>query len=227
MINLLSWHGGCNLTTCYGYSNISPPETGIQKTNTMPLNNASLGWLLALGIYDFDTWQHSRRVANIALSLARREDIKNKTSENVWYGALLHDIGKIYIPQKILQKPDKLVEEEWQIVKKHPTHAHDMLSTQNNIPSINDVVYCHHERWDGDGYPRGLRGNDIPIAARLFAVVDVWDALGSDRPYRPAWSQEKVREYIEKESGKHFDPRIADIFLKMDLDALHTTGKVH
>jgi HD-GYP domain-containing protein (c-di-GMP phosphodiesterase class II) len=159
--------------------------------------------------------------------LARRDDNKNKTSENVWYGALLHDIGKIYIPQKILQKPDKLAEDEWQLIKQHPTHAHDMLSTQQYIPSINDVVYCHHERWDGAGYPQGLRGDDIPIAARLFAVVDVWDALGSDRPYRPAWSQARVRDYIEKESGKHFDPQIANTFLKMDLDALQTEGKVH
>ncbi len=193
----------------------------------MPLNNASLGWLLALGIYDFDTWEHSRRVANIALSLARKGGNKNKPSENVWYGALLHDIGKIYVPQKILQKPGRLADDEWQIIKQHPTHAHDMLSTQKYMPAINDVVYCHHERWDGGGYPRGLRGEDIPIAARLFTVVDVWDALGSDRPYRPAWSQVKVREYIDRESGKHFDPRVADSFLQMDLDSIRAEGKVH
>lgn len=193
----------------------------------MPLNNASLGWLLALGIYDFETWEHSRRVANVALSLARNGGIKNKSGENVWYGALLHDIGKIYIPQKILQKPDHLADEEWQIVKQHPTHANDMLSTQKYIPSINDVVYSHHERWDGAGYPQGLSGEDIPIAARLFAVVDVWDALCSDRPYRPAWSQNRVRTYIENESGKHFDPRIADIFLQLDLAAAQAKSKSH
>ncbi|MEK6256889.1 MAG: HD-GYP domain-containing protein [Chloroflexota bacterium] len=184
------------------------------------LDNTSLGWLVALGIYDFSTWKHSRRVAEVASALARLRKVKEEMRELIWYGALLHDIGKIYIPQKILQKPDTLSEPEWKLMRRHPVFAYNLLTTNKSIAIIKNVAYCHHEKWDGSGYPRGLKGDEIPLAARIFAVVDVWDALRSDRPYRRAWSEGKVRDYIGSESGTHFDPQIADSFLGMELGSI-------
>ena len=192
------------------------------ENNMMPkpnliLDNTSLGWLVALGIYDFTTWKHSRRVAEVASTLARLRKVKEEIRELIWYGALLHDIGKIYIPQKILQKPDSLSDEEWKLMRRHPVYAYNLLTTNKSIAVIKNIAYCHHEKWDGSGYPRGLKGEEIPLAARIFAVVDVWDALRSDRPYRKAWSEDKVRHYIGDESGTHFDPQIVGSFLDMDI----------
>lgn len=188
----------------------------IPKPNLI-LDNTSLGWLVALGIYDFSTWKHSRRVAEIASALARLRKVSKEIRELIWYGALLHDIGKIYIPQKILQKPELLSKPEWKLMRRHPVFAYNLLTTNKSIAIIKNVAYCHHEKWDGSGYPRGLKGKEIPMAARIFAVVDVWDALRSDRPYRKAWSENKVRNYIGSESGTHFDPQIANSFLGMDI----------
>ena len=134
---------------------------------------------------------------------------------HVRWGALLHDIGKIGIPDQILHKPGKLTEEEWEIMKKHPEYAFDVLSSIDYLSPSLDIPRYHHERWDGSGYPEGLEGEDIPLAARIFAVVDVWDALRSDRPYRKAWSDQKAREYLREQAGKEFDPRIVDAFLDM------------
>jgi HD-GYP domain-containing protein (c-di-GMP phosphodiesterase class II) len=128
-------------------------------------------------------------------------------------GAILHDIGKIGIPDQILLKPRALNTEEWEIMRRHPQHAFELLK---KIPFLNpaiDIPYRHHERWDGTGYPDGLKGEEIPLTARIFAVVDVWDALLSDRPYRKAWAKEKAIEYIREQSGKHFDPQIVETFL--------------
>jgi HD-GYP domain-containing protein (c-di-GMP phosphodiesterase class II) len=130
-------------------------------------------------------------------------------------GALLHDMGKLGIPDAILQKPDKLTDEEWKIMRKHPQFAYDMLSRVEYLKAALDIPYCHHEKWDGSGYPRGLKGEEIPVAARIFAVVDVWDALTSDRPYRAAWSKEDTVAYIREQSGKHFDPQIVELFFKV------------
>jgi HD-GYP domain-containing protein (c-di-GMP phosphodiesterase class II) len=130
-------------------------------------------------------------------------------------GALLHDMGKIGIPDSILHKPDKLTDEEWTIMRKHPQLAYDMLYPIEYLRPALEIPLTHHEKWDGTGYPRGLKGEEIPIVARLFAVVDVWDALTSDRPYRPAWSQEEALTYIREQSGKHFDPRVVDLFFKL------------
>jgi HD-GYP domain-containing protein (c-di-GMP phosphodiesterase class II) len=127
----------------------------------------------------------------------------------------LHDIGKLGVPDGILLKPGKLTNEEWVIMRQHPQHAYDMLSPISYLRRALDIPYCHHEKWDGSGYPRGLSGEQIPLAARLFSVVDVWDALCSDRPYRQAWSQEKVLEYISSLSGTHFDPKIVEMFLQV------------
>jgi HD-GYP domain-containing protein (c-di-GMP phosphodiesterase class II) len=130
-------------------------------------------------------------------------------------GALLHDIGKMGVPDAILHKPGPLNEEEWEVMRRHPVYAFEMLSPITYLRPALDIPYCHHEHWDGQGYPRGLRGTQIPLAARLFAVVDVWDALTSDRPYRSAWSHEQTRAYILSESGKQFDPWAVKLFMQL------------
>ena len=126
----------------------------------------------------------------------------------------MHDIGKVSIPDSILLKPGKLNEQEWDIMKKHTQYAYDWLWPIKYLRPALDIPYAHHERWDGSGYPRGLKGEKIPLAARIFAVVDVWDALRSDRPYRKAWSNEKVRQHIQNGSGVHFDPDVVRVFLE-------------
>jgi HD-GYP domain-containing protein (c-di-GMP phosphodiesterase class II) len=130
-------------------------------------------------------------------------------------GALLHDIGKMGIPDAILHKPGPLTNEEWAIMRKHPQYAYDLLSSIDYLNSALDIPYCHHEKWDGSGYPRGLKKEEIPLAARIFAVVDVWDALTNDRPYRAAWSHEKTMAYIHEHSGKHFDPMVLKLFIQL------------
>ena len=124
---------------------------------------------------------------------------------HIRWGALLHDIGKLAVPDEVLHKPGALTDEEWVIMRQHPQFAYDMLIPITYLHSSLDIPYCHHEKWDGTGYPRGLKGNQIPLAARIFAVVDVWDALTSDRPYRKAWSNDQALEYIQEQSGKHFE----------------------
>ena len=127
----------------------------------------------------------------------------------------MHDIGKMGIPDAVLLKNGKLDEEEWEIVKKHPVYAFEMLSSIDYLRPALDIPYCHHEKWDGSGYPRGIKGKQIPLAARIFAVVDVFDALTSDRPYRKAWSKEKTLDLVREESGKHFDPEIVEVFINI------------
>ena len=132
-------------------------------------------------------------------------------------GVLLHDIGKMGVPDSILLKPGALSVEEWDIMHRHPVYAREMLA---NIPYLHQalaVPYCHHEKWDGSGYPRGLKGEQIPLAARMFAVVDLFDALTSDRPYRAAWSRERALEYLREQSGKYFDPQVLEAFLRLEL----------
>jgi HD-GYP domain-containing protein (c-di-GMP phosphodiesterase class II) len=131
-------------------------------------------------------------------------------------GALLHDIGKIGVPDSILFKAGKLTETEQRVMKEHPNVAFKLLSPITFLRHAVDIPYCHHEKWDGTGYPHGLKGEEIPLAARIFAVIDVWDALRSDRPYRKAWPTEKVRTYIRSQAGAHFDPAIVNIFLTME-----------
>jgi HD-GYP domain-containing protein (c-di-GMP phosphodiesterase class II) len=130
-------------------------------------------------------------------------------------GALLHDIGKMGVPDAILLKPDKLNNEERKIMRQHSQLAYEMLAPIVFLKPALDIPYCHHEKWDGTGYPRGLEGEQIPLAARIFAVVDVWEALRSDRPYRKAWMEDKVHEYIRAGSGSHFDPKVVEMFLHL------------
>jgi HD-GYP domain-containing protein (c-di-GMP phosphodiesterase class II) len=134
---------------------------------------------------------------------------------NIRRGALLHDIGKIGVPDHILLKPGALTDDEWVIMKRHPETAMQLIAGIKYLKGASEIPYCHHEKWDGTGYPRGLRGNDIPIAARLFALVDVWDALSSDRPYRAAWPSTKIYQHILQGSGTHFDPDLIPIFFKV------------
>jgi PAS domain S-box-containing protein/putative nucleotidyltransferase with HDIG domain len=171
------------------------------------------GWSKALELRDRETQGHTVRVAEMTVRLAREAGIPDKDLVHVRRGALLHDIGKMGIPDSILLKPGPLTEEEWEIMRQHPVHAYDLLSPITFLRPALEIPYCHHERWDGTGYPRGLRGEQIPLSARVFAVVDSWDALSFERPYRSAWPPERVREFLVNHSGKNYDPRILEIFL--------------
>lgn len=173
------------------------------------------GWVRALDARDTETELHSRRVTLLTKSVAGQAGIADQDLEDVRRGALLHDIGKIAVPDHILRKPGPLTDAEWVIMRTHPKAAYDILKPIKHLANSLDIPYCHHERWDGAGYPRGLKGDAIPLSARIFAVIDVWDALLSDRPYRKAWEREKVIEHIQENSGTHFDPVLADLFLKM------------
>ncbi len=173
------------------------------------------GWSRALDFRDKETEGHSRRVTEMTLRLARAMGVPQGDLVHMRRGALLHDIGKMAVPDVILLKPGPLTEEEWVVMRRHPVTAFELLSPIAYLRPAIDIPYCHHEKWDGTGYPRGLRGEQIPIAARLFAVADVWDALRSDRPYRPAWAEERARAHIAEQAGGHFDPRVVEVFLRL------------
>jgi HD-GYP domain-containing protein (c-di-GMP phosphodiesterase class II) len=173
------------------------------------------GMARALDLRDKETEGHSQRVLTMTINLARQMDVPETESIHLRRGALLHDIGKLGVPDNILLKPKKLTPKEWDIMHKHTTYAYDMLFPIQYLRPALEIPYSHHEKWDGTGYPRGLCGDQIPLAARIFAIVDVYDALTSDRPYRKAWSQEQALEYIRSMSGKHFDPKVVECFLHM------------
>ena len=170
------------------------------------------GWSHALDLRDKETEGHTQRVTELSLQLARTFNFSEKVLLYVRWGALLHDIGKMGVPDRILLKEGPLTEEEWVIMRQHPVYAHEMLRSIQYLRPALDIPYCHHEKWDGTGYPRGLKGEEIPLAARLFAIVDVWDALISDRPYRTAWSHEKTLAHIRQGTGQHFDPQVVEVF---------------
>jgi HD-GYP domain-containing protein (c-di-GMP phosphodiesterase class II) len=173
------------------------------------------GWSRALDLRDRETEGHTQRVSEMSLRLARAIGIREEELLNLRRGALLHDIGEMGVPDSILHKPGPLNAEESEIMRQHPALAFSLLSPIQFLRSALDVPYSHHERWDGNGYPQGLKGEHIPLAARVFAVVDVWDALLSDRPYRPAWKEADVFDYIRAQSGKHFDPEVVRVFLAL------------
>jgi putative two-component system response regulator len=172
------------------------------------------GWSHAMDLRDKETEGHTQRVTEMTLKLAQTMGMNDEQMVHVRRGALLHDMGKLGVPDQILLKPGHLTTEEWVIMREHPKYAYEMLEKVTYLQPALDIPYCHHEKWDGSGYPRGLKGEEIPLAARLFAIVDVWDALISDRPYRPAWNREKALAYIQEQSGKHFDPHVVEAFLK-------------
>ena len=173
------------------------------------------GWSRAMDLRDHETEGHTQRVSEITVRLAQASGLSEKEIVHIRRGALLHDMGKVGIPDGILLKPGPLTDEEWVIMRKHPQYAFDMLAPVEFLKEALDIPYCHHEKWDGSGYPRGLKGEEIPISARLFAIIDVWDALSSDRPYRKAWSKEKVTAHIMSLSGTHFEPKIVELFLNL------------
>jgi len=189
----------------------------LQRSNvelTLAYNATIEGWSHALDLRDKETEGHTQRVTEMTVKLARFFGLSDTELAQARWGALLHDIGKMGVPDGILLKPGPLTDEEWVAMKKHPAFAYEMLSPIGYLRQALDIPYCHHEKWDGSGYPRELKGDQIPLIARIFAVVDVWDALRSDRPYRAAWKEEKVREYIRSSGGTHFDPKVVDVFMQ-------------
>ncbi|GAB4498315.1 MAG: hypothetical protein OHK0052_11470 [Anaerolineales bacterium] len=173
------------------------------------------GWSRALELRDHETQGHTLRVTEMTVQFAQLLGFDKETIVHIRRGALLHDIGKMGVPDRILQKPDQLTPEEWQIMRLHPQYAYEMLAPIEYLHPALDIPYCHHEKWDGSGYPRGLKGEQIPIAARIFAIIDVWDALTSPRPYRSTvWSETQTMQHIQKDAGTHFDPALVKIFVE-------------
>lgn len=172
------------------------------------------GWSHALDLRDKETEGHTQRVTEMSQRLAGIMGIRGEALLQMRRGALLHDIGKMGVPDSILLKPGEFSPEEWEIMRRHPHLAYQWLAPIGYLKEALAIPYCHHEKWDGTGYPRGLKGEDIPLPARIFSVVDVWDALTSGRPYRTAWTREQSIEYIRTNSGTQFDPRVVDVFLK-------------
>ena len=192
----------------------------LQRSNTelFQAYDATIeGWSRALELRDNETEGHTQRAADLTVKLARLFGLSDAELVKVRWGALLHDIGKMGIPDGILLKHDTLTEADWVVMKKHPVFAYEMLSPIRYLRSAVDIPYAHHEKWDGTGYPLGLKGEQIPLAARIFAVADVWDALRSDRHYRTSWSVKKVREHLRSLAGTHFDPHVVNVCLDSDI----------
>lgn len=168
------------------------------------------GWVQALHLRDEETQEHTQRVIEDCIKLAKAMKVDEKSLIHIRRGALLHDIGKLGISDDILMKPGALTPEERKIIELHPVFARDLIREIEFLQPALAIPYCHHEKWDGSGYPQGLQGEDIPLEARIFAVIDVWDALTSDRPYRDAWTDEEAERYILEQSGKHFDPQVVE-----------------
>lgn len=181
-----------------------------------PYDRVLHAWARVLELRDFETLEHTKRVTALSLELARTIGLPEEEHVHMGRGALLHDIGKLGIPDEILQKPGPLTEEERAIMQQHPVFAYLLLSPIEFLHPALDIPLSHHEKWDGTGYPYGLKGTNIPLTARIFSVVDVWDALNSSRPYRPSpWPRPKIIRYLIDETGKHFDPDVVTAFLNL------------
>jgi putative nucleotidyltransferase with HDIG domain len=190
----------------------------LQRSNselTLAYDTSLEGWSRALDMRDQETEGHSQRVTEMTMTLAQAMGIYDSELVHVYRGALLHDIGKMGIPDKILLKPGPLTPDEWVIMRQHPENAFKLLSPISHLRRALEIPYSHHEKWDGTGYPRGLKGEEIPLCARIFAVVDAWDALNSDRPYRKAWSKKEAYDYILSQSGTSFDPAVVEKFQQL------------
>jgi HD-GYP domain-containing protein (c-di-GMP phosphodiesterase class II) len=185
------------------------------------------GWSRALDLRDKETEDHTRRVTELTVRLARRMGIPEPELIHIHRGAILHDIGKVSISDSILLKPGPLSDEEWQLMRRHPLIAMELLSPIAYLAPALAIPRSHHERWEGGGYPDGVSGEQIPLAARIFALVDVYDALISDRPYRRAWSQGETLKFIGSQAGKQFDPNIVPGFIEMINQELSAGGKVN
>lgn len=189
---------------------------------TEAYDNSLLGWSRALSLRDHDTDDHSKRVVDLTVALAADMGFDDQTLENIRRGAMLHDLGKMAISDKILKKSGSLTPDEWSEMKQHPLYAVEMLKPVRFLQGALDIPLYHHEQWDGSGYPYGLKGEKIPLAARVFAVADVYDALISNRPYRKAWSKQQAVEYLMEMKGKHFDPRLVDLFIQKFIERYRT-----
>ncbi|MBI3967708.1 MAG: response regulator [Chloroflexi bacterium] len=191
-------------------------EAAVRRANAELLDSYDrtiAGWVRFLDLRDHETEGHTQRVTEVTVRLGRVLGLGEAELVQVRRGALLHDIGKMGVPDAVLLKPGPLDPEEWEIMRRHPIYARQMLEPIAFLQPALDIPYAHHEHWDGRGYPHGLVGEQIPFAARIFAVVDVWDALSSNRPYRQAWPTDRVRAHIRSLAGSHFDPAIVDVFL--------------
>jgi len=211
LCNILSCQSSLAVTNAQLYRKTQQAMVDITQAYDATLE----GWSQVLDMRDHITDEHTHRVADLTVDLARRMGFQEFDLDHIRRGALLHDIGKMGIPDAILQKPDALSAAEWEIMRTHPELAYQLLSHIDYLVPSLDIPYCHHEKWDGTGYPRGLKGEEIPLVARIFAVIDVYDALTSDRPYRKAWEKEKALVYIQEQSGKHFFPDAVNVFLDM------------
>ncbi|WP_338015465.1 HD-GYP domain-containing protein [Dyella acidiphila] len=167
----------------------------------------------AMDVRHKETSDHSERVVRMAAGLARVAGLQGEAMRDIKFGALLHDIGKLALPDSILIKPGKLDDEEIRVMRTHPRIGHDMLQRIDFLRGASAIPYSHHERWDGTGYPRGLAGEEIPLAARIFSVVDVWDALSFPRVYKPAWPEAEVLKYLREAAGAQLDPKLVQLFL--------------
>lgn len=176
------------------------------------------GWARALDLRNKEPLGHSERVTELTVRIGRALGMSDADLAHARRGALLHDIGTLGIPDNILFKPTPLTAKEWEIMRLHPVYAYDLLTPIDALRPASDIPYCHHEKWDGTGYPRGLKEEEIPLAARIFAMVDVWDQLRANRPYRRAWTIEEAREYILQHTGTDFDARVVESFMKLDLE---------
>jgi len=190
----------------------------LQRSNTdlrLAYDATLEGWVRALDLRDKETEGHSVRVVETTESLARALGVPDSEIIHMRRGALLHDVGKMGVPDVVLLKPGPLTEEEWELMRRHPQYAHDWLSPIAYLRPALAIPLSHHEKWDGTGYPHGLKGEQIPMAARIFAIIDVWDALLSDRPYRPAWTRDRAIEHLREQAGSHFEPRVVETFLQL------------
>jgi putative two-component system response regulator len=200
------------------YRRIAEQQSALENLNSELLtayDKTIEGWSNALDLRDKEVEGHSKRVTEIALKFARAAGFAEQNLAHIRRGALLHDVGKLGIPDSILLKPAKLTDDEWQVMRMHPVYAYQWLSSIAFLLPALDIPYCHHEKWDGTGYPRGLKADAIPLAARLFAIVDVWDALCSDRLYRKAMSKADALEYIRSQAGSYFDPDLIKVFVEL------------
>jgi PAS domain S-box-containing protein/putative nucleotidyltransferase with HDIG domain len=205
------------LQTAIGIDHVEMLEN-LKRTNrelASAYDETIKGWAQALELRDKETRGHAERVTDLTVRLASAMGMTGESLDHIRRGAFLHDIGKMAIPDSILGKTGPLTNDDWITMRQHPTIGYRMLSNIEYLKPALDVVYCHHEKWDGTGYPRALKGDEIPLSARIFAVVDVWDALTNNRPYRLAWPDAEVVNYLQKESGRQFDPRIVSVFLAL------------
>jgi putative two-component system response regulator len=206
------------ITRLNRYRHIVEQRNELEKLHNdllVSYNQTIEGWSKALDLRDRETEGHTLRVTETCITLARALGVDESEIPHIRIGAILHDVGKLGVPDSILLKPGKLTPEEWEIMRRHTTYAYEWLSPIDFLKKAVDIPYYHHEKWDGSGYPHGLRGEEIPFSARMFAIIDVWDALCSERPYHLPMPEPEVLIYIKNQEGKHFDPSLVDVFISL------------